>query len=78
MTSDAQELLQKALLLPENERAELAGSLIASLDQNIDTDSDALWQEEVARRAAEVRAGKVTTTPWEEVQHKARTLLHGK
>ncbi len=31
MTQDAHELLQKALALPENERAELAG-LIASLD----------------------------------------------
>jgi putative addiction module component (TIGR02574 family) len=78
MTGDAQELLQKALSLPENERAELAGSLIASLDQVVDTDSDVAWQEEVARRAAELRAGKVITTSWEEVQHKARTLLHGR
>ena len=36
MTHDAQELLQKALTLPENERAELAGNLIASLDQTED------------------------------------------
>lgn len=78
MTSEAQELLQKALTLPENERAELAGNLIASLDQVVDRDSDAAWQEEVARRAADVRAGKVSTTSWEEVQHKARTLLHGR
>jgi len=78
MTGEAQELLQKALSLPENERAELAGSLIASLDSALDADADAAWQEEIARRAAEVRAGKVTTTPWEEVQHKARTLLHGR
>jgi len=78
MTGEAQELLQKALSLPENERAELAGSLIASLDSALDADADAAWQEEIARRAAEVRAGKVTTTPWEEVQQKARTLLHGR
>lgn len=78
MTNKAQELLQKALSLPENERAELAGSLIASLDQSMDVDSDVAWQEEVARRAADVRAGKVSTTSWEEVQHKARILLHGR
>jgi putative addiction module component (TIGR02574 family) len=78
MTSEAQELLQKALSLPENERAELAGTLIASLDSAVDPDSDAAWQEEIARRAAEVRAGRVSTTSWEEVQHKARTLLHGR
>lgn len=32
MTRDAQELLQKALTLPDKERAELVGNLIASLD----------------------------------------------
>jgi hypothetical protein len=32
MTQEAHELLQKTLALPENERAELAGTLISSLD----------------------------------------------
>jgi putative addiction module component (TIGR02574 family) len=78
MTERTEELLQKALSLPAGERAELAGSLIASLDSNIDPDADAAWQEEVARRLAEVRSGKVTTVPWNEVQRKARTSLDGR
>jgi putative addiction module component (TIGR02574 family) len=78
MTREAQELLQKALSLPDNERAELAGTLIESLDTTVDPDADAAWQEEIARRASEVRSGKVATVPWEETQLKARTLLHGK
>lgn len=77
MTERTQELLQKALSLPDNERAELAGSLIASLDTNIDPDVDAAWRE-IARRADEVRSGKVNTVPWPEVQSKARSLLDGK
>lgn len=77
MTQEAKALLEKALALPDKERAELAGNLIASLDTTIDLDADAAWQEEVGRRAQQVRSGAVATVPWEEVQRKARTLLHG-
>jgi putative addiction module component (TIGR02574 family) len=76
MTQEAHELLQKALALPENERAELAGSLIASLDATVDQNVDAAWQQEVVRRLHEVQSGKVETISWEEVQQKGRTLLH--
>jgi putative addiction module component (TIGR02574 family) len=78
MTQDTHELLQKALALPENERAELAGTLISSLDITVDPDVDAAWQAEVARRAQEVESGKVKTIPWEQVRQKGRTLLDGK
>jgi putative addiction module component (TIGR02574 family) len=76
MTREASELLQKALSLPDAERAELAGNLIASLDPTIDPDT--AWQEEIARRWQDIRSGKVKTVPWDEVQQKARALLHGK
>ena len=36
MTQEARDLLQKALALPENERAELAGNLLSSLDTTVD------------------------------------------
>ncbi len=78
MTHDAQELLQKALTLPDKERAELAGNLIASLDAIQDPDVDAAWQEEIARRAHQVQSGQVKTVSWESVQQKGRALLDGK
>jgi putative addiction module component (TIGR02574 family) len=78
VTHEARELLQKALALPENERAELAGNLISSLDTTVDQDVDAAWQQEVVRRLHEVQSGKVETISWEEVQQRGRTLLHGK
>ena len=78
MTHEAEELLRKALSLPDSERAELAGSLIASLEADIDPDVDAAWQKEVARRRDEICSGSVTTIPWEQVKRKARTLLDGK
>lgn len=77
MTQQARELLEKALALPENERAELAGNLISSLDTTLDPDLDAAWQSEVRRRVEEVQSGKVKTVAWDEVRKKGRTLLHG-
>jgi len=71
-------LLQKALALPDKERAELAGSLIASLDKIVDQDAEAAWQQEIVRRAREVESGTVETVSWEEVEQKGRTLLRGK
>jgi putative addiction module component (TIGR02574 family) len=77
MTQEVQELLQKALALTENERAELAGNLISGLDATVDQDVDAASQQEVVRRLHEVQSGEVKTVPWEEVRRKGRTLLHG-
>lgn len=61
MTQDATELLKRALALSEEERAELAGSLLESLD---DTHEDpeaveAAWNEEIARRLEDLDSGKV-------------------
>jgi putative addiction module component (TIGR02574 family) len=79
MTQEAHELLQKALALPDKERAELAGNLISSLDSTVDDeDVDAAWQEEIAHRLQDVQSGKVKTIPWEEVQQKGHRLLHDK
>jgi putative addiction module component (TIGR02574 family) len=78
MMQEAQELLKKALALPEREHADLAGSLIESLDQTVDENAEAAWQEEIARRLEEVRSGKAKTTSWDNVRQKGRALLNAK
>lgn len=75
---EADELLKQALRLPDKKRAELAASLIDSLDTTVDEGAEAAWQEEIARRLQDVETGKVTTIPWDEVRQKGRILLHGK
>jgi putative addiction module component (TIGR02574 family) len=75
MMQEARELLKKALALPDKERADLAGSLIQSLDDTVDEDAEAAWQEEIVRRVEEARSGKVKTTSWNDVRQKGRTLL---
>ena len=77
MMQDAQELLKKALALPDKERAELAGTLIDSLDSIIDEDADAAWQAEIVRRMEENRSGKAKAIPWEEVRGKGHAQLLG-
>jgi putative addiction module component (TIGR02574 family) len=78
MMQEAQELLKKALALPERERADLASTLIESLDDTVDENAEAAWQGEIVRRLEEVRSGKAKTTSWEDVRQKGRALLHDK
>jgi putative addiction module component (TIGR02574 family) len=78
MMQEAHELLKKALALPEKERADLDSTLIESLDDTIDENAEAAWQEEILRRLEEVRSGKAKTTSWDDVRQKGRALLHNK
>ena len=66
MSEKATTLLKEALALPANERAELASSLIDSLDPTCEEDVEAAWQEEIARRIERLRSGTANMIPWEE------------
>ena len=72
MTQEADELLKKALSLPAEDRAALAGSLLDSLEEALDPSAEEAWNEEIARRIADLDSGKAQTVPWEEVRR--RTL----
>ena len=80
MTHDATEVLKHALALSAEERAELAGSLLESLDGAPDDPEavEAAWNEEIARRT-DLDSGKARTIPWEEVRHRISSkLTHGR
>ena len=74
---EARELLKHALTLPERDRAELASSLIDSLDPSVDADAELAWQQEISGRLEEVESGTAKTIPWDEVRRKGRALLNG-
>ena len=78
MTQDTKDLLQKALSLPDKERAELAGNLLASLDAKVDVDADVAWQEEITRRMREVESGRAKTVSWDKALQKGQSLIDGK
>jgi putative addiction module component (TIGR02574 family) len=70
MKRDAAEILKDALALPTEARAALAGSLLDSLDADVDEDAEAAWATEVSRRVAELDSGVVKTIPWAEVRRR--------
>jgi putative addiction module component (TIGR02574 family) len=76
MNPDVFELLKKALALPPEARAALAGSLLESLDDEpCDESVEAAWNEEIKRRIEEIDSGKVQMIPYEEVRRRLAALL---
>jgi putative addiction module component (TIGR02574 family) len=69
---DARQLLTEALRLSDEERAALAGELIQSLEQEVDSDAEAAWAAEIRARLERVDAGTAKTIPWSE----ARRRIH--
>ena len=70
MKNDSVELLREALKLPPEARAALAGSLIDSLDQEVDEGAEAAWEAEIERRLAELDSGSVKPVPWSEARRR--------
>ncbi|MBI5166219.1 MAG: addiction module protein [candidate division NC10 bacterium] len=68
MKRDAAEILREALQLPPEARAALAGSLISSLDEEVDEGAEAAWEAEVTRRLEDLDGGRVKRVPWSEVR----------
>jgi len=78
MSPEIEELLKKAMSLAPEARADLASSLIDSLDPTVDEDVEAAWQQEIGRRVEELESGKVKTVPWTEVRRRGQELLRRK
>jgi putative addiction module component (TIGR02574 family) len=68
MSRSGDAVLREALELPEEERAEIAGALLESLEPPVDEGVDEAWREEVARRIAAFDAGEIEAISWEKVR----------
>lgn len=75
MKSSASKLLEKALKLPAEERAQLAGSLIESLDETVDDDAESAWADEITRRVRDLDSGKAKTIPWSKARPDDRAAI---
>lgn len=79
MTALAQRLLQQARRLSERERAALASALLLTLDDDGEELSheawEAAWGEEIQRRVADVRAGKVELVDGARVMRQVKASL---
>jgi putative addiction module component (TIGR02574 family) len=70
MTPQVSKLLEQALALSVEEQEALAASLISNLDGKVDEGVQAAWEDEIAKRIADLDSGKAKTVPWAEVRRR--------
>ena len=77
MRASVEELESEVLGLPPGDRARLAQRLLESLDESVEdpVEVERAWDEEIARRVAELEAGKVELIPAEQVFAELRSRL---
>jgi putative addiction module component (TIGR02574 family) len=83
MSPETSDLLKKALALPAEERAALANTLLDTLEsadessalQDARSVEDA-WDTEVARRIADLNAGRAVTVPWEQLNRELLAMVN--
>ena len=75
---DISDLLKKALELPTEARAALAGSLLESLDEAVDPLAERDWNDEITRRIQELDSGKVRPVSWADARSQIAAILHGR
>jgi putative addiction module component, TIGR02574 family len=68
MSRAVRDLYEKAAGLPPNDRAELAGLLLESLEDRPTAGHEEAWAKEIERRMVDYRAGRVKTLSWQEVR----------
>lgn len=77
MSTQSEQLLRSALTLPEAERAEIAATLIHSLDPKPDEGVDEVWAEEIRRRLESIESGQIKLIPWADVLAEMQHRAHG-
>jgi len=75
-----EELEAQALKLPPKERSELIHRLIVSLEGEPEDTPEAIakaWDDEIARRVADMEAGRTEWIPADEVMKEVRARISG-
>lgn len=73
--NELEKLEADLLSLPLSSRATLARALIESLEESPDENADALWVDEIRQRDEQLRSGRATARPVDEVLREARERL---
>jgi putative addiction module component (TIGR02574 family) len=75
MSTNLDQLTADAMKLPLRDRVQLAQRLVSTLDDEVETNVEALWFAEAERRLEALRSGKVEGIPAEDVFRNARQAL---
>ena len=76
MPTKARQVLREALALPPKARADIAGTLLRSLDVPEEAGVDAAWAVEVEQRLREVDSGEARLIPWERVRRRLEAAVN--
>jgi putative addiction module component (TIGR02574 family) len=74
MTTLIEQLTIQARALPAEDRARLAENLLASLQDDPESEAEAAWDLEVGRRAEQVRSGTANLVSAQDVHAEARLI----
>ena len=74
MTNLVEELSSRALQLPPEDRARLAEELLASLQDDSESEVEAAWDREIELRLAQVKNAKARLVSAEDVHAEARKI----
>ena len=73
MKEKSKKVLDAALSLSEEDRAEVIEHLLSSLDDSVDeAEIDEAWRIEISKRSKEIEMGTVKPIPWNRVKELAR------
>ena len=70
MARSREKIFKEVLHLSEEERLELTGLLIESLDKSTDDNVEKSWITEVEKRIQALDSGTEKTIPWEDIKDK--------
>lgn len=77
LSSEAQQVFEAAMKLPEPERSKLAHKLASTVDPTSDPEWQAAWGPEIARRIAEIENGTAKLHTWDELQQMMQEARNG-
>jgi putative addiction module component (TIGR02574 family) len=75
MDPAAEQVLNAAMGLRDEDKLELAEALLDSLQPTDRPPFDESWRDVIAKRSEEVQSGKVVPIPWSEVKRQAEEAL---
>lgn len=75
MSTNLDQLTADAMKLPLRDRVQLAQRLVSTLDDEVETDTEALWFAEAERRLEELRSGKVQGINSDDAFQKTRATV---
>ena len=75
MSEEVTVLLKQALELPVTDRAELAGSLLESLDHTKDESVGQAWEAEIIRRMEDLGSGRIRPLSHDEVLRRLTSAI---